>query len=137
MSGADHDKKEAIKNLAEWIRELVIASPAYRYLNMEALTAADGASCIELTILEEQKNLFGIVHGGILAALLDAACGVALATLLKPGETLVTLDLRINYLAPVTTGTLTASATCGTSANVPACEARLSVRNMPRWPPAS
>jgi len=35
------------------------------------------------------------------------------------------------------TGTLTASAICGTSANVPICMARSFVRNMPRWPPAS
>jgi len=35
------------------------------------------------------------------------------------------------------TGTVTASAICGTSAKVPICVARLSVRNMPRWPPAS
>ena len=35
------------------------------------------------------------------------------------------------------TGTLTASTTCGTSANVPGCSPIFSVRNMPRWPPAS
>src|SRR5436189_29546 len=28
-------------------------------------------------------------------------------------------------------------ADCGTSANVPGCSAKFSVRNMPRWPPAS
>jgi hypothetical protein len=35
------------------------------------------------------------------------------------------------------TGTFTASTTCGTSAKVPGCSAMFSVRNMPRWPPAS
>ena len=35
------------------------------------------------------------------------------------------------------TGTFTASTTCGTNAKVPGCSAILSVRNMPRWPPAS
>src|ERR1700692_1167693 len=35
------------------------------------------------------------------------------------------------------TGTFTASTICGTSAKVPGCSAILSVRNMPRWPPAS
>ena len=36
-----------------------------------------------------------------------------------------------------TTGTSTASTTCGTSAMVPGWESTVSVRNMPRWPPAS
>src|SRR5664280_1842651 len=35
------------------------------------------------------------------------------------------------------TGTFTASTTCGTSTKVPGCCAISSVRNMPRWPPAS
>ena len=36
-----------------------------------------------------------------------------------------------------TTGAPIASTTCGTSAMVPGCESTASVRNMPRWPPAS
>ncbi|MNV62060.1 hypothetical protein D3C71_1545890 [compost metagenome] len=35
------------------------------------------------------------------------------------------------------TGTLTASATCGTRAKVPIWLVISSLRNMPRWPPAS
>jgi uncharacterized protein (TIGR00369 family) len=39
---------------------------------------------------------------------MDSACGVALLTRLQPGETVVTLDLRVNYLLAVRSGTLSA-----------------------------
>jgi uncharacterized protein (TIGR00369 family) len=46
--------------------------------------------------------LTGVVHGGAITALLDAACG--LAVLVKLGEpiAIATLDLRIDYLRPAT-----------------------------------
>lgn len=84
------------------------ASPAYRHIGMKVVLAEDGSSRIEMEVQEELKNLYGTVHGGLLATLMDSACGVALGSLLKAGESLVTLDLRINYLAPVKSGTVIA-----------------------------
>jgi uncharacterized protein (TIGR00369 family) len=78
---------------------------------MEVLHAAGGTSRLQLTVREDLMNIWGSVHGGILAAVLDAACGVALGTLLEPDEMLVTLDLRINYLTPFHNGTLIAEGT--------------------------
>ena len=84
------------------------ASPAYRHIGMKVVLAEEGASRIEMEVREELKNLYGTVHGGLLATLMDSACGVALGSLLQAGETLVTLDLRINYLSPVKSGTVIA-----------------------------
>jgi len=84
------------------------ASPAYRHIGMKVVLAEDGSSRIEMEVQEELKNLYGTVHGGLLATLMDSACGVALGSLLKAGESLVTLDLRINYLSPVKSGTVIA-----------------------------
>ena len=91
--------------------EIVNASPVYRFLGIEAVYAEAGSSRLELTIQEDLKNLWGTAHGGILATLLDSACGVALGTLLEPGEGMVTLDLRINYITPFHNGTLIAEGT--------------------------
>lgn len=52
----------------------------------------------------------GIIHGGILCDLADAAMGVAMATLLKEDETFSTVALDIHYFRPVTEALLTAVA---------------------------
>jgi uncharacterized protein (TIGR00369 family) len=51
------------------------------------------------------------VQGGVLVAVADAAMGVAYATALEDGESFATLELKINYLKPVWSGTLTAVGT--------------------------
>ena len=45
----------------------------------------------------------GLVHGGILAALLDEALGRAV-TVYEPGRVMVTAELKVTYLAPVALG---------------------------------
>jgi uncharacterized protein (TIGR00369 family) len=52
----------------------------------------------------------GTVHGGILCDLADAAMGMAYASLLRPGESFTTLELKINFLKPVWKTKLTAVA---------------------------
>lgn len=41
---------------------------------------------------------------GILATAGDTAAGIAFLTLIDPNQTLVTIDLKINFLAPVKNG---------------------------------
>jgi uncharacterized protein (TIGR00369 family) len=49
-----------------------------------------------------------IVHGGAIAALADMALASAGATLLSEGETLATVDLRVDFLRPGQPGTMLA-----------------------------
>jgi len=105
-TGPGHDRERI-----ELFLQALNTSPVYRHLGMRVVRAEAGQSRVELPVGENLKNLYGILHGGLLATLMDSACGVALGTLLRPGETLVTLDLRINFLCPVRSGTLTAEGT--------------------------
>ena len=52
----------------------------------------------EHVVREEFQGAPGMVHGGIVAALLDEACGQAARPLVSPG---VTSRLEVRYLAPV------------------------------------
>ncbi len=65
---------------------------------------------VELAIDGRHDNSHGMVHGGIYAALLDAAFGHAVAFCGTPGRTrlAVTITLQITYLAPAKSGMLTA-----------------------------
>ena len=47
-------------------------------------------------------NPLGSVHGGYAAALLDSACGVAVASQLGPNRGHTTLELKISYLRALT-----------------------------------
>ena len=51
---------------------------------------------------------FGIVHGGVLATLVDTATFWAVFLRLPDGCGLVNIDLKLNYLKPALNGKLTA-----------------------------
>ena len=44
----------------------------------------------------------GVIHGGAITALLDAACGMAIFLKMPSPVRIATLDLRIDYLKPAT-----------------------------------
>ncbi len=46
----------------------------------------------------------GVVHGGVVTTLMDSAGGCAALSLTPEGHTIATLDLRIDYLRPATSG---------------------------------
>ncbi|WP_322013103.1 PaaI family thioesterase [Paraburkholderia sp. J12] len=46
-------------------------------------------------------NQQGTVHGGLLCELADAAIGTAHSTLMEPGESFTSIDLKATFLRPV------------------------------------
>ncbi len=52
----------------------------------------------------------GVVHGGALVALADAAVAMAIKSLLPPGTIFATAELISRFLAPAREGRLTATA---------------------------
>jgi len=94
------------QEVRERIFGLLNSSPFYRYLGMEVLNAGEGRSRLRLPVKDELKNLYGILHGGVIAALLDSSCSIAVGSLLGPGEAAVTIDQRINYISNVREGVL-------------------------------
>lgn len=55
-------------------------------------------------------NQQGTVHGGFLVELADAAVGTAHSTVMEPGESFASIDIRAAFLRPVWADTLTATA---------------------------
>lgn len=79
-------------------------------LGVHRTAMEDGRSRFELQVRSEHLNPHGLVHGGVVYALADYAMGGALTSRLGSGERCVTLEIKINYLGPVSRGRLTAEA---------------------------
>jgi uncharacterized protein (TIGR00369 family) len=62
----------------------------------------DGRAVFTMDVGEHQYNPIGMVHGGIVATLLDSAMGVAVHSALKPGEAYTTLEFKINFVRALT-----------------------------------
>jgi uncharacterized protein (TIGR00369 family) len=61
-------------------------------------------------VAPHHKQIHGVVHGGILAALADTTAAIAAYTVVPRGVELATLELKINFLEPVPGGTVKAEA---------------------------
>lgn len=67
-----------------------------------------GSVEVELDVETDHLNLFGTLHGGLIATLADTATGLAMLTSLDDGMTHVTTSLSVTFLAPARSGTVTA-----------------------------
>jgi uncharacterized protein (TIGR00369 family) len=96
----------SLEDIGKQILGLLNASPFYRHLGMEVIEAGEGRARLRLPIKNDLKNLYGILHGGVIAALLDSSCSIAVGSLMGRDEGAVTLDQRINYISNVSEGVL-------------------------------
>lgn len=65
------------------------------------LTSVDaGVAEIELDVRPELSQQDGFVHAGIVTTILDSACGYAAYTLMPPGSRVLSVEFKVNLLAP-------------------------------------
>jgi len=67
-----------------------------------------GRSEIRIDVERRLTQQAGFAHGGVSAALVDSAIGLALCTIIDPGCAIMTINLQVNFLAPAKPGPLTA-----------------------------
>jgi uncharacterized protein (TIGR00369 family) len=73
-------------------------------LEMRPLDYRKGHARFELIVGEKHLRTLGIAHGGVAAALLDTALGVAAATTAPEGYDVVTAQLNVNFIRPAWMG---------------------------------
>ncbi len=59
---------------------------------------------VEMQARPEFINPAGVIHGGMLAAMLDETLSPALAATLGPGEFAPTLEIKVNFISPAKLG---------------------------------
>lgn len=87
---------DRIGKIKETIHKVCDNNYHVRLLQMRIEDIREGETKLSMPVIEEiHGNLYGRVHGGALASLVDTTMGLACSTL---GKKVVTLDLNINYI---------------------------------------
>ena len=81
------------------------APPIAELVGFRLVEAEPGRAVFEMEPGPQHYNPIGSVHGGVAMTLLDSAMGVAVHTLLEPGVGYTTLELKTNFVRPMTVDT--------------------------------
>jgi uncharacterized protein (TIGR00369 family) len=80
------------------------------HLGYRLVDARHGWARLEVESRTELLNPAGVMHGGASFGLADSAVAAALVTIYGPGFALLTIEMQINYLEPIVSGTVVAEA---------------------------
>ena len=102
--------KHAEHPAAEDLRERLRASNTAKQFGFVLEKAEAGHVVLDMPVDERHKQIHGVVHGGVIAALADTAGGLATYMACPPGKRVATIEMKINYLEAVSNGTVRADA---------------------------
>lgn len=83
-------------------------APISQLIGLKLINVTEGTATFELDVTPNLFNSLGIVHGGIIATIADAAMGVAFGTLCGINDIFNTVEFKINFLHPVKEGRIRA-----------------------------
>ena len=80
--------------------------PFFKHLSMTVKEIGIGFSVVELKVGTEHLNPFGGIHGGAYASVIDTAAYWAAYCEIEESVGLISIDLKIDYLAPINEGVI-------------------------------
>lgn len=109
------------------IRRRLRRSGAGRLFGFELISIGKDRAVLSMLIRGWHKQVHGVVHGGVVAAIADTAGAMAVYSMLPRGARLATIEMKINYLEPLDRGRISAEARIlrlGQNTAVVECEVR-------------
>ena len=70
------------------------------HLGASLSSVRPGAVEVRLVHREELLQQHGLFHGGVTTTILDSAGGYAAFSLFKPGDEILTVEYKVNFIAP-------------------------------------
>ena len=95
---ADFEPRDA--DYERRVRESFARQRAMETFGARLLRVAPGEVEIGFEFREEFKQQHGYLHAGLVTALVDTACGYAALTLTEPGAEVLSVEFKLNLLAP-------------------------------------
>lgn len=86
------------------VKAASVHHPYADLIGLELGESEDGRSRCFLSVAERHLNPHGVVHGAVLYALADTGMGAALYPSLSPGQICATIEIKMNYYRPVSSG---------------------------------
>jgi uncharacterized protein (TIGR00369 family) len=80
------------------------------FLGLRIVEGGPGWMRAQAEVKPELKTPFGNLHGGVMAATCDHLLGCVCYPLMKPGQWAATTEFKLNYLAPISDGSIEARA---------------------------
>jgi len=105
ISAAAAREQDGVAFLQAILDGTLPAAPIARTLDFAPVSVEPGTVVFEFTPAEFHYNPIGSVHGGMISALCDSACGCAVQSLLPAGTYYTSLDLSVKFLRAVSAGT--------------------------------
>ena len=103
-------KKADVQLAVAELRERLRNTNTAKQFGFELIDASAGRAILGMRVDERHKQLHGVVHGGVLAALADTAGGLASYMAMPRGTRIATIEMKINYLEGVEAGSVEADA---------------------------
>jgi acyl-CoA thioesterase len=107
MSEYDELDPRFKESLLNWMKT---KNPFWSLLGMELVDIKKGWAKIRLPFTEKLANGVGVAHGGAIFSPADSAVGMALIGLTDKNESISTLEMKINFLRPLSGGEIIAEA---------------------------
>jgi len=97
-------------SVEEAVRARLQESEATAHWEIDVESVNKGSAVFSMDVKAKHKQMHGVVHGGILAALADTTAAIAAYSTVPEGTQIATVELKINYLEPVAGGRIRAEA---------------------------
>lgn len=88
----------------------IALAPFEEYLGMRIEEAAEGRAVLTMPFVAAHCQGVGLMHGGAVVALADTSLAIAIKTLLPEGTHFATIDMNLQFHAPIRWGIVRATA---------------------------
>jgi acyl-CoA thioesterase len=92
------------------VKRTAEACPFYQLLRITVDSFGDGEAVLRMPYRDELLQPHRVVHGGAISSLADSATALALLGVLPPGSWFSTIEMKVNFVAPVDKGEMIARA---------------------------
>ena len=79
-------------------------APFLELIRLRLVEAGEGRARTELVVGPEHLRTLGLLHGGVMATLLDTTLGMAAGSVAPAGHDVVTVQLNLHFIRPVWEG---------------------------------